>query len=316
MTAIEPRTITEIDIADDDQLDRWLAVRNAIDPRPLTRAGFRAELGAAVVHFEFLASLGGNDVGAAGGGWGAMMADSKTTFLEAWVLPSARRRGIGSDLLARCLDVAIAHGMVIGRAGVLDGDEGSITFGARYGLEPVGVGQVGFLDLTSRHAEEHATPPPDVTLASLAERPDLERAIYDLDITVQPEIPTLALEPIPSFESWREQMFGDIGFLPDLSLVALRDGSVVGSIHVFDNAEGTAFIGMTAVHPSARREGIARALKLELAARAARSGWRRIETFNDGSNERMRALNVDLGYAYHPRHILLKGTLIRPGSPG
>ncbi len=78
---------------------------------------------------------------------------------------------------------------------------------------------------------------------------------------------------------------------------------------MYDNAEGTAFIGMTAVDPGARRQGIARALKVELARRAASSGWRRIETYNDGTNARMRALNESLGYEYLPASVNLKGPL-------
>ena len=148
-------------------------------------------------------------------------------------------------------------------------------------------------------------------MIAFAERPDLERAIYDLDILVQPEIPTMALEPTPSFEAWQEQTSGDPGFLRELSVMAVQDESVLGSIQMYDNADGVAFIGMTAVHPDQRRHGIARALKVEVAARAARSGWRQIETYNDGTNERMRALNVELGYEYRPRMVNLKGPLAK-----
>ncbi len=125
---------------------------------------------------------------------------------------------------------------------------------------------------------------------------------------VAPEIPTLALEPTPSFAAWQAQTSGDPGFLPDLSLIALREDVVVGAIQMYDNGEGTAFIGMTAVDPDARRQGIARALKVELAARAVRTGWRRLETYNDGSNERMRGLNAELGYTYLPVHGHAQGT--------
>jgi RimJ/RimL family protein N-acetyltransferase len=89
----------------------------------------------------------------------------------------------------------------------------------------------------------------------------------------------------------------------------VRDGRLVGSIQIYDNAEGTAFIGMTAVDPGARRQGIARALKVELARRAASTGWHRIETYNDEANIRMRALNEALGYVYMPVYVNLKGPL-------
>ena len=114
---------------------------------------------------------------------------------------------------------------------------------------------------------------------------------------------------LSSFEAWQAQTSGDTGFLPELSVIALRAGQVVGAIQMYDNADGVAFIGMTAVHPDHRRAGIARAMKTEVAARAARAGWRQLETFNDGTNERMLALNLELGYAYLPRVVNLKGPL-------
>lgn len=301
-----------VDVTDDATLRRWLAVHNAVDPRPLTLAGYRAELTAATVHLELIAVEDGRDVGVVETGWGAISAESRTTFIHVWVLPDARRHGIGSALVERCLDLADEHGMTLGRSSAVDGDAGAVAFATRYGLEIVGAGQVGDLDLTPEHAATTVALPDGIELSSLADRPDLERAVFDLDVLVQPEVPTLALEPVPTFEAWRAQTTADEGFVPALSLLALRGEQVVGTIQVYDNAEGTAFIGMTAVHPDARRLGIARALKAELAGRAARTGWKRIETFNDGSNERMRALNIALGYTYLPRMVTFKGRLVRP----
>jgi GNAT superfamily N-acetyltransferase len=308
-TSIDRIAISAIDTADDRALHRWLAVRNQVDPRPLTPAAFRAELTAATEHLELIATLDGADVGAAEGGWGAIAQESKTTFLVGWVVPGARRHGVGSALIDRLVAFAMGHGMTTGRSVALDGDEGALRFAARYGLEQVGRGQDGRLDLTPTHATSSAVPPAAIMIASFAERPDLEASVYHLDVLVAPEIPTLALEPTPSFAAWQAQTSGDPGFLPELSLIALRGDVVVGAIQMYDNGEGAAFIGMTAVHPDARRQGIARALKVELAARAVRAGWHRLETFNDGSNERMRGLNAELGYTYLPVMAMLKGPL-------
>jgi len=302
-------SIVEIDVADDDQLGRLLAIRNQIDPRPLTVAGFRAEITAAVEQLELLAVLDGRDVGAAIGGWGAIHGEFGEAFLEAWVLPGARGRGVGTALVDRLAAFSRAHDMTTGRSFVLEGDDASLRFANRYGLVPDGGGQQGFLDLSDAHAAASPSLPPDVELTTLAERPDLLHAVYELNVLVRPEIPSAAGEPIPSFEAWDEQTTGDSGFLADLSILAVRDGRLIGSVQIYDNAEGTAFIGMTAVDPGSRRQGIARALKVELARRAATSGWHRIETYNDGANVRMRGLNEELGYAYQPVFVNLKGPL-------
>ena len=302
-------TILEMEIADDDQLGRLLAVRNQVEPRQLTVAGYRAETTAAIEHLELLAVQDGRDVGAAIGGWGAILAEMGEAFLEAWVLPDARRRGVGSALVDRLVTFARRHGMSNGRAFTRVGDDESLRFAARYGLEPTGGGQEGFLDLDVSQAGASTPLPAGIEMTTLAERPDLLHAVYELNVVVRPEIPSSAGEPIPSFEAWDEQTTGDPGFLPELSILAVRDGHLVGTLQMYDNAEGTAFIGMTAVDPGARRQGIARALKTELARRALSSGWRRIETYNDGTNDRMRALNEDLGYAYLPASVNLKGRL-------
>jgi GNAT superfamily N-acetyltransferase len=315
MTTADTLVIAEVDAADDDRLGRWLAVRNAVDPRPVTPTGFRAELTAATVVLMLLASRDDTDVGAAIAGWGAIAEESGNAYLDVWVLPDARRAGIGSRLAERLVAFALRHGMRNGRGSAVEGDAAAIRFAARFGLEPVGAGQVGRLDLTA----VHATPldaPPDVEITSFAEHPELDRAVYELNSLVQPEIPSLAIEPRPSFDAWRRQVTGDPMFLADLSLLALRHGRLIGVIQLYDNGERTAFIGMTAVHPDARRQGIARALKAEVAARAARSGWQRIETFNDGTNDAMRTLNLDLGYAYLPRLVTLKGSLASAAGDG
>ncbi len=133
---------------------------------------------------------------------------------------------------------------------------------------------------------------------------------------VRPEIPALAAEPIPSFEAWRGSTIDDPGYLPSLSPLALdADGAVVGSMDVYDGADGSAFIGMTAVDPASRRRGIGRYLKEELTRRATEAGFERIDTYNDGSNDRIRNLNIDLGYVYQPPVLMIKGPIDAVGTP-
>ena len=148
-----------------------------------------------------------------------------------------------------------------------------------------------------------------MTVVTLAERPELEHEMYDLDMLVHPEIPMAASEPLPTFETWQATRSGDPGFLPGLTFLALTDGRLVGAIQLYDNGDESAFIGMTAVHPDARRRGIARRLKVELARRAREQGLRAIETYNDGTNERIRGLNESIGYVYDPPYVLLRGPL-------
>ncbi len=292
----------------DADIERWLRVRNAVDPRPLTLAGFHAERIPAIAELTLIAVEAGRDLGASSIGWSEVGRESRTAFIDVWVLTDARRRGIGGRLVDQSATFARELGIERVRANVVDGDTESMRFGERRGLRHDGGGQVGVLDLTAAAPEPRAAPTGFV-VTSFAERPDLERELYELEMSVRPEVPTLRDEPTPTFEAWVSQSSGDAGFLPELSLLALDGDHLVGSIAVYDNGDETAFIGMTAVHRDARRRGLARTLKIDLARRARTAGIRRIETFNDGTNEGIRGLNESLGYVYGPMLHWLIGPL-------
>lgn len=298
----------------DADLERLLAVRNAVDPRPVQADTWRSELGGAIATSTLLASFDGRDVGAGRVTWGAIGLANGLAFLDIWVVPDARGTGIGRRLWSALADFARDSGLQRISVAVVEGDAASQGFAERRGLTPSGGGQLGYLDLAAGHADERASLPDGITLTTLAERPELEPAVYDLDMLVRPEVPAMAGELAPSYEAWQAELTSDEGFLKALSLVALRDAAVVGVVQVYDGGGGSVFIGMTAVAPSARRIGLARALKQELARRAAANGYHRIETYNDGANDRIRGLNESFGYVYYPRMVILKGPLPDPGA--
>ena len=297
-------------VSTEDELVAWLAVRNAIDPRQVTLAGLRAERTGDTMNLDLVAWIDDEAIGLGGVGWGPIGEESRNTFIWVGVLPEYRRRGTGARLFERLTAFAADGGMERLTVVVVAGDTDSVRFGERRGLEIDGGGSLGHLDLDSLDGDAGASID-GVSLASLTERPELERGVYELDMLVHPEIPFLANEPLPSFEAYHTTGLGDAGFVSDLSLVALDGDRVIGAIQLYDNADKTLFIGMTTVHPDARRRGIARLLKVEMARRAKAAGWRRIETYNDGSNDRIRTLNESLGYVYDVPRIVLRGP-IRP----
>ena len=293
----------------DADLARLIEVHNAIEPRPITVEAFRAERATALAALDLLAFDDGALAGAGTVGWGPTSAESRSAFINPWVLPDHRRQGIGATLFNTLADFARAGGVKHLHAFVTEGDEPSMAFAERRHFHIQSRGQLGALALPA--APRAAAPPPTgIHTTSLAERPGLDRDVYDLAVRVRPEIPALKDEPTPSFEAWRASTIDDPGYATDLSPIAIdADGTVVGALDVYDNADGTAFIGMTAVDPGFRRHGIARYLKEELTRRATVAGFERIETYNDGANERIRGLNVDLGYVYLPPVLMLKGPI-------
>jgi len=297
--AIRPATTEE-------DLQAWLAVRNAVDPRPLTLAGLRAERSSAHTILDLVAAVDARTAGAGSVGWGPLGEESGNVTIELWVLPDVRRHGIGGSLFERLVTFAREGAKTRLTTWVPAGNTASISFLERRGLHVDGVAQLGHLGLTTVEADAAGSPDPP-TLASFSERPDLERDVYDLDILVRPEIPYLRDEPLPSFDAWHGTVAGDPGFMADLSIIALDAGRVVGAIEIYDRADAAVFIGMTAVHPDTRRRGVGRAMKVEVARRARAAGVRRIETANDGANERIRGLNESLGYVYDPPFVTMRG---------
>ena len=295
----------------DADLERLLAVRNAVDPRHVTPAGYRAEVLGATFR-SVIAVEDGRDVGAGDVGWREWGVENRTAAVHVWVLPDARGRGIGTALIADLATYARDAGMEHWLSNALEDDERSLRFADRLGLQRGPAGQAGFLDLAS------ANDPPvtrddgaddDVVLTTYADRADLAREMYDLEVRVAPEIPALSEETPPTYETWSAETADDPGFVRDLSVLAVSGDRLVGAISIYDLGDRTAYIGMTAVHPEARRRGIARRMKEDLTRRARAAGWQRLMTYNDGDNEAIRVLNEHLGYVYLPRVIRLKGPI-------
>ena len=77
---------------------------------------------------------------------------------------------------------------------------------------------------------------------------------------------------------------------------------------------------MTAVHPDARRRGIARLLKVELARRARAAGCAGSRPTTTARTSGSAGLNESLGYVYDPPYVVLRRAAARaepdPASSG
>ena len=301
--------VTIHEATSDADLERVLAIRNLIEVEKLSLTGFRAERSGSLATLDLLAEADGVDVGSGSTAWGPISAESRNVFMFAWVPPEHRHHGVGGSLLDRLVAFARDHGMERMTTLVYADDADAIAFVERRGLTIDGGGQLGKLDLTTPAPDRGVRTLDRVDVATMAERMDLEHDLYEIHRLTRHEIPFLASEPMPSFGSWQETGSANAGYLADLSLLAIEDGRLLGAVETFDSGDDVIFIGMTVVHPDARRRGIARLLKVELEGRARAAGIVRIETFNDGTNERIRGLNESLGYVYNPPYVTLRGPL-------
>jgi len=257
----------------------------------------------------WLLALTGDD--AVGCGVGRPSSIQSSLYAMARVLPEHRRQGVGTLIY----DGLSEHAREIGRESlwgrVREDDAESRAFLRNRGFREAGREYEVVLDTAG--ADATPAPPDGIELVSLAERPDLEPAVHELDCDVAADVPRPEgddFEPQP-FPRWREQYLEGPGAVPQTLIVALVDGEVVGytGLRRRGATSPTAENMLTAVRRDWRRRGIATALKREQIARARAAGIEQIFTTNDETNTGMRGVNARLGYRPAPTHIVVTGPL-------
>jgi mycothiol synthase len=269
----------------DADLELWRRVR--IGVLPDERAPTLAELRQMEEpdRLSLLAALDGRICGS-GVAHPSNVADSVTVTPR--VLPSARRRGIGSALL-RSL---VAHAVAVGARDLiaLTDDDGSTAFAERFGFKAVDRQVKQVKTIGEERAPEF---PPGLEVATVAERPELLAEAYELAVEAYADMATFAPVSITREEWLREESTHPAG-----SFVALADGEVVGYSGLMRDADdpSRAEDGLTAVRRDWRRRGLASALKRAELSWAADHGLHEIYTWTQEGNEAMRRVNEQLGY--------------------
>jgi mycothiol synthase len=225
------------------------------------------------------------------------------------VLPECRRQGVGTAILLELSKWARQSGQTSLWGRIREDDPESRRFADRHGFGEVGREYEVVLDLAP--VDTSQDPPPGIEIVSVAERPDLIPAVFDLDREVAPDVPRgpgQSHEPA-TFERWSGQYLEGPGALPQALVVALADGEVVGyaGIRRRGATSPTAENLLTAVRQPWRKRGIATALKLAQIESARGAGIEQLFTTNDETNIGMREVNKRLGYRPAPVEILVSG---------
>jgi len=227
------------------------------------------------------------------------------------VLPEHRRQGVGTRIYEALSEHAgrLARESLWGR--VREDDAASRDFVRNRGFREAGREYEVVLD--TAHAGAPPDPPTGVMLVSLTERPELERAVYEVDCEVGGDVPRPEGDDFEGqpFDRWREQYLEGPGAVPDAMIAALVGDVVVGytGLRRRGASSPVAENMLTAVRRDWRRRGIATALKREQVARARAAGIEQIFTTNDETNAGMRGVNARLGYRPAPTHIVVSGPL-------
>jgi len=255
----------------------------------------------------FLLALDGDE--ALGCGVGRPSSIQSSLYAMVRVLPQHRGQGVGTRMYERLS----AHARKLGRESlwgrVREDDADSREFLRNRGFREAGREYEVVLDTAL--AETPGEPPDGIELVSLAERPDLEPSVHEVDCEVAGDVPRPEgddFEP-QSFARWREQYLEGPGAVPETMIAALAGGEVVGYTGLRRRGASSPIAEnmLTAVRREWRRRGIATALKREQIARARAAGIEQIFTTNDETNAGMRGVNARLGYQPAPTQIVVTG---------
>ena len=288
----------------DGDLDTYVETWNAVTPDdPITVEQQRERRARDPRRLYTLAVAGGAVVGC---GFAGPSDSPGRGFLSPRVLPEARRQGVGTALLRELAGHLAACGFETASSHVDGNDVGSLAFASRFAFEEVDrqVEQVKTVG-----DEPRPRPPDGIELVTIAERPELLAATYDLAVEGYADMAT-SMHVTISLDEW----LAEEATLPGGSFAALRDDAVVGYSGLCGLPDpAKAEDGLTVVRRGWRRRGLAEVLKRAELAWAAEHGIREIVTWTQRGNEGMRALNERLGYTYRSVSVSVSAPLGRPG---
>jgi mycothiol synthase len=282
----------------DADLEAWIHVRRVVAPND--SAG-TVELHRAREKPERLLLLAEMDGDLAGSGVSDRSDLGDRFSIAARVLPSARRRGVGTTLLAPLAEHATAFG--VDKLTTEVEDAGSRSFAERFGFQETD-GQVEQVKQLGQLQTPTALPQ-GLEIVTIAERPDLLEAAYPLACEGYADFATERPATL-SLEDWLR----DEATLPEGSFAALMNGEVVGYSGLLrHDSPGKAEDGLTVVRRDWRRRGLASALKGMELAWAAANGFAEVVTWTQRGNQGMRRLNERLGYDYRTESVTMVASL-------
>lgn len=297
----------DISHVDVDGLPRLVAIHNVVyteDPAsPEEIVDWRRQ---AEGMTWLVASTQGDDVGAGLGlvGWHSRPG---TASIRVWTLPERRGRGVGQALYEELRRWAAERGCVALETVVVEDDAASLAWVERRGFREIGRDGRLVLDLEAIELPVGEVPE-GIAISSWAERPGIERELYEVFVEASPDVPGADEEEIPPFESWLSSDMQGISDRPEAVFVAFAGDDVVGyaKLALSPSQSETAWHDLTGVKRAWRGRGIAGALKRTQIAWAKRHGYRRLVTHNEQRNEPIRRLNERYGYRPEPGRVVLR----------
>ena len=224
------------------------------------------------------------------------------------VLAGQRRRGAGTALYEAISRWASERGARELEVSVSGNDPESLSFAQRRGFTEERR-EVGLVLSLAGISPPQVRPPAGIEIVTWAQRPELARGMYEVDLETHPDIPgfeDIAVEP---FEDWMAHQMQRPTDSPEATFIALDGEQVVGFARLSLTAPTAAGNAMTAVKRAWRGRGIAGALKAAEINWAIDHGYTELRTSNEEHNAPIQRLNDHLGYQSRVERIHLVGPL-------
>jgi GNAT superfamily N-acetyltransferase len=211
------------------------------------------------------------------------------------VLAGGRRRGAGTALYAAISRWACERGAGELGVSVAGNDPQSLSFALRRGFTEERR-EVGLVLSLAGLSPLQVQPPAGIEIVTWAQRPELARGMYEVDIEARPDIPGFGDVAAEPFEDWMAHQMRRPTDSPGATFIALGGEEVVGFAKLSLTAPAAAGHAMTAVKRAWRGRGIARALKAAQINWALAHGYTELHTSNEERNAPINRLNARLGY--------------------
>jgi GNAT superfamily N-acetyltransferase len=258
-------------------------------------------------YIDYLVHEDGVILGSGAGAIFAYRAHRVVTLIT--VLAGQRRRGAGTSLYEVISMWANERGARELEVSVSGNDPESLSFAQRRGFTEERR-EVGLVLSLAGISPRQVQPPAGIEIVTWAQRPELARGMYEVDLEIHPDIPgfeDVALEP---FEDWMAHNMQRPTDSPDATFIALADEEVVGFAKLSLTAPTAAGHSMTAVKRAWRGRSIAGALKATAINWAIANGYTELHTSNEERNAPINRLNARLGYRPGIERIHLVGSII------
>lgn len=230
------------------------------------------------------------------------------------VAPEHRRHGLGGSMLERLEAHVRSKKVAKLRCGIRGEEPDGLRFAEKHGYGEFHRRYDSYLDVPAFDGSRFEDPKVvadragvrierfDVLEAEASDPVDVQRAMYESMSVTQMDIPRPEpMPPPPPFEAVRKAYFeNNDAFARDASVIAVRDGKVVGTSITIVDPEGVAYTAYTGVDRAERGRGIALAMKLVILRRLKERGITLFGTTNDEANAPMRGINAKLGYVISP----------------